>query len=110
MDFNLRLWSARPRCVRAVMRSIFVEPPFACSNAWDCCRKCSGCKRASARSRLSIGITTRSLAFGEEANFVRYLGYYVSIFTIPNYLDLDRSGVYYGTLGKKVGIFSGGDA
>ena len=51
----------------------------------------------------------RSLAFGEEANFVRYLGYYVSIFTIPNYLDLDRSGVYYGTLGKKVGIFSGGD-
>jgi 2-polyprenyl-6-methoxyphenol hydroxylase-like FAD-dependent oxidoreductase len=51
----------------------------------------------------------RSLAFGEEANFVRYLGYYVSIFTIPNYLDLDRSGLYYGTLGKKVGIFSGGD-
>ena len=51
----------------------------------------------------------RSLAFGEEANFVRYLGYYVSIFTIPNYLDLDHSGLYYGTLGKKVGIFSGGD-
>src|SRR5271156_4879405 len=24
----------------------------------------------------------RSLAFGEEANFVRYLGYYVSVFTI----------------------------
>lgn len=51
----------------------------------------------------------RSLAFGEEAGFVRYLGYYVSIFTIPNYLNLDRSGLYYGTLGKKVGIFSGGD-
>jgi 2-polyprenyl-6-methoxyphenol hydroxylase-like FAD-dependent oxidoreductase len=51
----------------------------------------------------------RSLAFGDEADFVRYLGYYVSIFTIPNYLDLDRSGLYYGTLGKKVGIFSGGD-
>ena len=51
----------------------------------------------------------RSLAFGEEASFVRYLGYYVSIFTIPNYLNLDRSGLYYGTLGKKVGIFSGGD-
>jgi len=51
----------------------------------------------------------RSLAFGEEANFVRYLGYYVSIFTIPNYLNLDRRGLYYGTLGKKVGIFSGGD-
>lgn len=51
----------------------------------------------------------RSIAFGPEAGFVRYLGYYVAIFTIPNYLDLDRSGLYYGTLGKKVGIFSGGD-
>jgi 2-polyprenyl-6-methoxyphenol hydroxylase-like FAD-dependent oxidoreductase len=51
----------------------------------------------------------RSLAFGDEANFVRYLGYYVSIFTVPNHLHLDHSGLYYGTLGKKVGIFSGGD-
>jgi len=51
----------------------------------------------------------RSLAFGDEANFVRYMGYYVSIFTIPNYLNLEHSGFYYGTLGKKVGIFSGGD-
>jgi 2-polyprenyl-6-methoxyphenol hydroxylase-like FAD-dependent oxidoreductase len=51
----------------------------------------------------------RSLVFGEEASFVRYLGYYVSIFTIPNYLNLDRAGLYYGTQGKKVGIFSGGD-
>jgi 2-polyprenyl-6-methoxyphenol hydroxylase-like FAD-dependent oxidoreductase len=52
----------------------------------------------------------RSLAFGDDANFVRYLGYYVSIFTVPNYLHLDRSGLYYGPLGKKVGIFSGGDS
>jgi 2-polyprenyl-6-methoxyphenol hydroxylase-like FAD-dependent oxidoreductase len=51
----------------------------------------------------------RSLAFGEESRFVRDLGYYVSIFTIPNYLNLERSGLYYGTLGKKVGIFCGGD-
>lgn len=51
----------------------------------------------------------RALAFGPEANFLRYLGYYVAIFTIPNYLNLDRSGLYYTTLGKKVGIFSGGD-
>ncbi len=51
----------------------------------------------------------RSLAFGDEAEFVRYLGYYVSIFTIPNYLNLEHSGRYHGTLGKKVGIFSGGD-
>jgi 2-polyprenyl-6-methoxyphenol hydroxylase-like FAD-dependent oxidoreductase len=51
----------------------------------------------------------RSLAFGDESRFVRYLGYYVSIFTIPNYLNLEHSGLYYGTPGKKVGIFSGGD-
>jgi len=51
----------------------------------------------------------RSVAFGAEEKFVRYLGYYVSIFTIPNYLTLNRSGLYYGTLGKKVGIFSGKD-
>jgi len=51
----------------------------------------------------------RSIAFGDEASFVRYLGYYVSIFSIPNYLNLDHAGLYYGALGKKVGIFSGGD-
>jgi 2-polyprenyl-6-methoxyphenol hydroxylase-like FAD-dependent oxidoreductase len=51
----------------------------------------------------------RSLAFGPEPSFVRYMGYFVAIFTIPNYLNLDRSGLYYGTLGKKVGIFSSGD-
>ena len=50
----------------------------------------------------------RSLAFGEEAKFIRYLGCYVSIFTIPNYLDLNQSGLYYGTLGKRVGIFNSG--
>lgn len=52
----------------------------------------------------------RSVAFGDESAFVHYLGYHVSIFTIPNYLNLHHSGVYYGTLGKKVGIFSGGDS
>jgi 2-polyprenyl-6-methoxyphenol hydroxylase-like FAD-dependent oxidoreductase len=51
----------------------------------------------------------RSIVFGDEAGFVRYLGYYVSIFTIPNYLKLDHAGLYYGALGKKIGIFSGGD-
>jgi 2-polyprenyl-6-methoxyphenol hydroxylase-like FAD-dependent oxidoreductase len=50
----------------------------------------------------------RSLAFGEESKFVRNLGFNISIFSIPNYLNLDHAGLYYGTLGKKVGIFSGG--
>lgn len=50
----------------------------------------------------------RSLVFGDEAAFVRYLGYYVSIFTIPNYLALNRSGLYHSPVGKKIGIFNGG--
>jgi 2-polyprenyl-6-methoxyphenol hydroxylase-like FAD-dependent oxidoreductase len=51
----------------------------------------------------------RALAFGEESRFLRHLGYYISIFTIPNYLNLDHSGLFYGTLGKKVGIFCAKD-
>ena len=51
----------------------------------------------------------RSLVFGPEPDFVRYLGCYISIFTIPNYLRLDHAGLYYTALGKRVGIFSGGD-
>jgi 2-polyprenyl-6-methoxyphenol hydroxylase-like FAD-dependent oxidoreductase len=32
----------------------------------------------------------RTLSFGEEARFSHYLGQHVAIFTIPNYLNLDR--------------------
>jgi 2-polyprenyl-6-methoxyphenol hydroxylase-like FAD-dependent oxidoreductase len=48
----------------------------------------------------------RSLAFGTESQFIHDLGYYISIFTTPNFMNLDHSGLYYGTLGKRVGIFS----
>jgi 2-polyprenyl-6-methoxyphenol hydroxylase-like FAD-dependent oxidoreductase len=51
----------------------------------------------------------RSLAFGDESKFVRDLGYYISIFSVPNFLNLDGTGIYYGTLGKKVGVFNYGD-
>ena len=51
----------------------------------------------------------RALAFGAESDFIHDLGLYISIFTTPNFMNLDRSGVYYGTLGKKVGIFSARD-
>jgi len=51
----------------------------------------------------------RTQVFGEESRFVRDLGYYVAIFTIPNFMNLDHSGLYYGTLGKRVGIFSARD-
>ncbi len=48
----------------------------------------------------------RALVFGEESRFIRNLGYYIAIFTTPNFMNLDHSGLYYGTLGKRVGIFS----
>jgi 2-polyprenyl-6-methoxyphenol hydroxylase-like FAD-dependent oxidoreductase len=48
----------------------------------------------------------RALAFGAESDFIHDLGLYISIFTTPNFMNLDRSALYYGTLGKKVGIFS----
>jgi 2-polyprenyl-6-methoxyphenol hydroxylase-like FAD-dependent oxidoreductase len=48
----------------------------------------------------------RALAFGAESRFIHDLGFYVSIFTTPNFMNLDHSGLYYGTLGKRVGIFS----
>ncbi len=49
----------------------------------------------------------RSLAFGDESKFIHHLGIYFAIFTIPNFMNLkDMAGLYYGTLGKRVGIFS----
>ena len=49
----------------------------------------------------------RSLAFGDEAQFMHHLGIYFAVFTTPNYMNLkDMAGLYYGTLGKRVGLFS----
>jgi 2-polyprenyl-6-methoxyphenol hydroxylase-like FAD-dependent oxidoreductase len=49
----------------------------------------------------------RALAFGSEADFMHHLGIYFAIFTAPNFMDLkDMAGFYYGTLGKRVGVFS----
>jgi 2-polyprenyl-6-methoxyphenol hydroxylase-like FAD-dependent oxidoreductase len=47
----------------------------------------------------------RTIAFGEEEQFIHELGLYVAIFTTPNFMDLDMSGLYYSTLGKRIGIF-----
>ncbi|MCX5377355.1 FAD-dependent monooxygenase [Streptomyces sp. NBC_00091] len=38
---------------------------------------------------------TRALAFGPEERFVHDLGYYVSIYSVPNHLDLDRWELTY---------------
>ncbi|HEY4326698.1 MAG TPA: FAD-dependent monooxygenase [Mucilaginibacter sp.] len=49
----------------------------------------------------------RALAFGNEDKFMHHLGIYFAIFTMPNFLNLkDMAGLYHGTLGKRVGIFS----
>ncbi|AEK39464.1 FAD-dependent monooxygenase [Amycolatopsis mediterranei] len=51
----------------------------------------------------------RSLAFGEESRFRRDLGYYVSIFTVPNHLGLDRAGRFYNEPNRTVGVYSARD-
>lgn len=47
----------------------------------------------------------RALEFGPEHRFVRHMGYYISIFTVPNYLKQGMDGLYYGTPGHRVGLF-----
>ena len=47
----------------------------------------------------------RSLAFGPEENYLHHLGLYIAIFTTPNFMHLGMDGVYYGTLGKRAGLF-----
>lgn len=47
----------------------------------------------------------RAIAFGEESKFVRHMGYYIAIFTVPDFLHLVDAGRYYAQLGKRVGCF-----
>ena len=48
----------------------------------------------------------RKLVFGEESLFLRELGAYISIFTVPNHLGLDRQEIEYTEPGKLVYLFS----
>ncbi|MVN22328.1 FAD-dependent monooxygenase [Mucilaginibacter arboris] len=49
----------------------------------------------------------RTIAFGDEAQFLHHLGIYFAIFTTPNFMELkEMAGLYYGTLGKRIGVFS----
>lgn len=47
---------------------------------------------------------TRRLAFGDESRYLRFLGYYVAGFGIPNHLGLDRTAQVYGEPGRTVMI------
>ncbi|HEX5597955.1 MAG TPA: FAD-dependent monooxygenase [Micromonosporaceae bacterium] len=50
--------------------------------------------------------TTRALAFGDESHFLRPLGHYISIFSVPNHLGLDRQEVTYPMPGRTALIYS----
>jgi 2-polyprenyl-6-methoxyphenol hydroxylase-like FAD-dependent oxidoreductase len=48
----------------------------------------------------------RRLVFGDESRFSRELGLYLSVFTVPNYLNLDRIEMQYTELGRVATIWS----
>ncbi|MFI6421505.1 FAD-dependent monooxygenase [Streptomyces sp. NPDC050842] len=49
---------------------------------------------------------TRRLVFGEEERFKRHLGAYISIFTAPNHLGLDRWETYHAIPEKLLCVYS----
>jgi 2-polyprenyl-6-methoxyphenol hydroxylase-like FAD-dependent oxidoreductase len=48
---------------------------------------------------------TRQLAFGEEHQFLHFLGGYLAVFTVPNYLDLHQRMLGYGAVDRTVAIY-----
>jgi 2-polyprenyl-6-methoxyphenol hydroxylase-like FAD-dependent oxidoreductase len=52
----------------------------------------------------------RTIAFGEEFKFLRDLGIYLCVFSVPNYLDLDRVEVQYSEVGRIAQIWSTRDS
>ncbi|WP_433660336.1 FAD-dependent monooxygenase [Nocardia sp. CA-128927] len=49
---------------------------------------------------------TRKLVFGPETDFIRHMGYYISIYTTPNLLELDHWEQDYNIPGKIAGSYS----
>ena len=47
----------------------------------------------------------RRLVFGDERQFLHYIGGYFAVFTAPNYLDLDSRMVIYNAPGKVAGMY-----
>ena len=47
----------------------------------------------------------RRLVFGDERQFLHYIGGYLAVFTVPNYLHLDGRMALYTTPGKVVGMY-----
>ncbi|SHL01624.1 FAD-dependent monooxygenase [Streptomyces yunnanensis] len=54
--------------------------------------------------------TVRRLAFGPEERYLRHLGAYISAFSVPNALGLDREELYHALPGKLTCVYrSAGD-
>ncbi|MBB5917589.1 2-polyprenyl-6-methoxyphenol hydroxylase-like FAD-dependent oxidoreductase [Nocardia transvalensis] len=49
---------------------------------------------------------TRALAFGPESQFVKHMGYYIAIYTVPNFLGLDHWELDHNVPGKIAGCYS----
>jgi 2-polyprenyl-6-methoxyphenol hydroxylase-like FAD-dependent oxidoreductase len=53
----------------------------------------------------------RGIVFGDESRFLRDLGLYLCVYSVPNYLNLDRMEMQYSELGRIAAIWSSrGDA
>ncbi|NRQ31519.1 FAD-dependent oxidoreductase [Nonomuraea sp. NN258] len=50
--------------------------------------------------------TTRRLAFGDESQFLRHLGHYISISTVPNTLALDHEEAVHAAPGRTANVYS----
>lgn len=48
----------------------------------------------------------RALTFGQESRFLHHLGAYLSVFTTPNFLDLDHWQVFHRTETTMSGVYS----
>lgn len=53
-----------------------------------------------------IHSNVRQLVFGDESRFSRELGLYLCVFTVPNYLNLDRIEMQYSELGRVAALWS----
>lgn len=48
----------------------------------------------------------RRLVFGPESEFSHFIGAYLAVMTVPNYLQLDNRALLYGAPRRMVGIYS----
>ena len=48
---------------------------------------------------------TRRLVFGEEHQFLHFLGGYLAVFTVPNYLDLHQRMLGFGDVDRTAAIY-----